>query len=283
MEIKTILVFKKKGSRRADALASEMESWAKGRGIKILAASGQNGCRYSPSPDLLVVLGGDGTFLSAVRHIGGLEIPVLGVNLGALGFLTEIAAGELFTTLDVLLAGKGVVEKRMTLKGEIVRGGQVMESFNVLNDVVFSKGALARISELEVWADGLFLTLYRADGLIVSTPTGSTAYSLSAGGPIVHPTLPAIVLSPICPHAMSHRPIILGPGSMVEVRLKEMNGEVFVTLDGQWGVALEQNDVVRVFRSPSSVLIVRAPDRDYFSLLRSKLMWGDSHRPEGER
>ncbi|TLN18296.1 NAD(+) kinase [bacterium] len=281
MKIETILIFKKRASRRADFLADKIASWATGKGIKTSLASGDAHGREKMA-DLLVVLGGDGTFLSAVRYLGGMEIPVMGVNLGALGFLTEIAVEEIFQALEGLIRDEGLVEKRMTLAGEIIRGGEVIERFTVLNDVVFSKGALARISELGVWVDGLFLTLYRADGLIISTPTGSTAYSLSAGGPIVHPALPAIVLSPICPHAMSHRPIILGPQSVVEVRLKEMNGEVVVTLDGQSGLALEQNDMVRVHRSASSVLLVRAPGRDYFSLLRTKLMWGDRLRTEGE-
>lgn len=280
MRIENIRIFKKRTSRRAALLAEELHKWAEGRGVTAFDDGESAGS--GADPDLLIVLGGDGTFLSAVRWVGGKRIPIMGVNLGSLGFLTEIAVEELFETLDALYEGTAPIERRMTLEGEVTRKGEVKERFRVLNDVVFSKTALARISDLEVWVDGLFLALYQADGLIFSTPTGSTAYNLSAGGPIVHPSVPAIVLAPICPHAMSHRPIILAPESKFEIRIRKKNGEVFVTLDGQSGFELEHEDVVTVRRSAEDVLMVRSPKRDYFSLLRTKLRWGDKLRAEGD-
>jgi len=280
VKIGSIRVFKKHESAPADALAQKLASWAKDKGIDCVGTSeGELEC--AADPDLLVVLGGDGTFLSAVRWLGGRQIPLLGVNLGSLGFLTEITTGELFTALEKLLNGEGLVESRMTLHGTVERDGRVVSKFSVLNDVVFNKGALARISEIEVSVDGLFLTTYRADGLVISSPTGSTAYSLSAGGAIVHPSLSSILLSPICPHAMTNRPIVLCDTSVLEVKLREKNGELFVTLDGQVGIELEAGDVVKVSRGVSDVLMIRSPSMDYYSLLRSKLLWGDRKSRRG--
>jgi NAD+ kinase len=203
--------------------------------------------------DLLVVLGGDGTLLSAVRALDGCLVPVLGVNLGYLGFLTEIS---------------------------LERGGRPLGQYRVFNDVVLSKGALARISDLEVRVGGRYLTNYKADGLIVATPTGSTAYSLSAGGPIVSPGLPAIVLTPISPHTLTHRPILLEDSVEVEVRLVSKNGDVYLTLDGQEGFELQADDVVRVRKADPSVLLVRSTSRDYYEVLRTKLMWGGRYGAE---
>jgi NAD+ kinase len=233
--------------------------------------------------DLLVVLGGDGTLLSAVRALEGCEVPILGVNLGFLGFLTEVSLDELFPTLERVVEGSYSLDTRTTLEGTVTRAGSEPRCFRVFNDVVLSKGTLARISELEVRVDGRYLTNYKADGLIVATPTGSTAYSLSAGGPILSPLLPAIVLCPICPHTLTHRPLILDDSAAVEVRLVSKNGEVFLTLDGQEGFELQEGDVLRVTKGRRRVILVQSPSRDYFQLLRTKLVWGGRYETGNAR
>ncbi len=271
MTLQSICLCKKHDSRRADEVAVEVARWASERGVAVLEGDCLEG---AARPDLVVVLGGDGTFLHAVRRLGEREVPILGVNLGFLGFLTEIAVAELTSALDALREGRLAVDRRMTLKGELIRRAGAAVPLRALNDVVVNKGSLARISDFEVTVDGRYLADYRGDGVIVSTPPGSTAYNHSAGGPIVSPDLSALVISPICPHAMSHRPIVLGGSSVVELTLRRKNGDVFATLDGQEAHPLEEGDVVSVRRGETDVLLVRSPDRDYFALLRTKLMWG---------
>ncbi len=262
-----------------------IEVWAKPHGVEVVDGDDPGSSPDSgPGPsvdghcpvdaDLVVVLGGDGTFLAAVRHLGGRETPMLGVNLGALGFLTEVALEELEEALDAFRRGELKYERRLMLSCSVKPGGR---TFTVLNDVVVNKGALARISELEVWVNGRYLANYRADGLIIATPTGSTAYTLSAGGPIVSPDLTSILIAPICPHAMTHRPIIIGGDAEVEIRLCQKNGEVYVTLDGQEGIELQEGNRVVVRRSPSDALLACSPSRDYFSVLRSKLKLAEQH------
>ncbi|NOY44688.1 MAG: NAD(+)/NADH kinase [Deltaproteobacteria bacterium] len=274
MPLRVLSVFRKRSSPEADRAAEDLRRWARARGIRVLE-DGRFGRAPEPA-DLVVVLGGDGTLLAAVRALGGREIPILGVNIGFLGFLTEIPLAELFSTLERIREEGWTVDPRTTLEGEVVRQGRAIQRFRVLNDVVFNKGALARISDLEVRVDGAYLTNYRGDGLIVATPTGSTAYSLSAGGPIVQPQVPALVLSPICPHTLTQRPILLPDTCRVEVRLASKNGEVFLTLDGQEGMELDEGDRVRVVRGESRVLLVRSAERDYYRVVRTKLMWGGS-------
>jgi NAD+ kinase len=273
--LKRILVIKKRAAPIAVHAMERVEAWAKPLGIEVVDGDGpSSGEGVSQDTDLVVVLGGDGTFLAAVRNLDGREIPMLGVNLGALGFLTEISLEELEGELDAFRRGELQLERRLMLGGTVEPSGR---TFTVLNDVVVNKGALARISELEVFVDGRYLASYRADGLIIATPTGSTAYSLSAGGPIVSPDLTSILIAPICPHGMTHRPIIIGGDSVVEIRLCEKNGEVYVTLDGQEGIELHEGDRVVVRRSPSDALMACSPSRDYFSVLRSKLNWAEQH------
>jgi len=272
-----IAVVRKKTTPQADAIAEGIRQWAEAREVSVLdeaglsAAVAGNRCR---DVALVVVLGGDGTLLAAVRALNGCEVPILGVNLGHLGFLTEIALDELYPTLEQFVAGRTALETRTMLRCSMTRAAGGSSDFHALNDVVLNKGAVARISDFEVRVDGQYLTTYRGDGLILSTPTGSTGYSLSAGGPIVCPDLPAILLSPICPHTLTHRPLVLGDASRVEVRLLSKNGEVFLSLDGQAGFELEQGDAVHVEKSARSVVLVRSLSRDYFQVLRTKLMWG---------
>lgn len=270
MKIGSILVIRKRATELADRVAAGLSAWAFERSIAVRDSEDDP----AGPVDLAVVLGGDGTFLSAVRLLGGREVPVLGVNLGSLGFLTEIALEELFQTLDDLEADRARIEPRMMISAVIEKKGVAVESADVLNDVVVNKGTMARISDLEVSVGGAYLTTYRADGLIVATPTGSTAYSMSAGGSIVSPGVPAFLLTPICPHAMTQRPIILPPDREIAITVGKKNGDIYATLDGQVNHELEEGDRVLVSRSDLTVMMVCSPTRDYFSVLRSKLMWG---------
>lgn len=226
--------------------------------------------------DALVVLGGDGTLLRVSHLLARRNVPVLGVNFGSLGFLTEIALDELYPTLTGLIDGRYEYDERRMLHAVATRAGAA-EKADVLNDVVITKAALSRIIELDVFVDGLFVSAFRADGLIVSSPTGSTAYNLAAGGPILHPSLPAIAITPICPHMLTNRPLVVGDKSTIEVRLRPARDvEVHVTFDGQLGFALSGKDSVTVTRSTRSLRLVRAPARDFFAVLRTKLKWGES-------
>jgi NAD+ kinase len=224
--------------------------------------------------DLVVVLGGDGTLLSVIRGELG-ETPVLGINMGTLGFLTEHPSESLFPMLHATLEGRATLERRARLEVTVLRPGRKPVSRRVLNDVVINKSALARILTLSVHVDDEFVSRFRADGLIVATPTGSTAYNLSAGGPILYPTLEVILITPICPHTLTNRPLALSLDAMVEVRLESLSEEVYLTLDGQEGFPLTPSDLVRIQRCPEPVHLVIDPKRSYFQILNCKLMWGD--------
>ena len=228
--------------------------------------------------DLVVVLGGDGTLLSVADRIGqaGRNIPILGVNFGSLGFLTEIRIDELYPSLETVLNGTARFDERRMLRAEAVRSGELVDARIVLNDVVFTKAALSRMIELSVLVSGAFVTRVKADGLIIASPTGSTAYNLAAGGPIVHPVVDALVLTPIAPHTLTNRPIVIPAAAAVEVQ-PHLNDEdqVFVTYDGQSGYSLRHGDTVRVSRSEQSIRLVKSPSRTYFEVLREKLKWGE--------
>lgn len=223
--------------------------------------------------DFLIVLGGDGTLLSVARLVGENKVPILGVNLGSLGFLTEITIDELFPMLEKVLAGDYELEERMMLNASIYRQGERITQYTALNDVVINKGAIARIIDLETTIDGQYLTLYRVDGLIISTPTGSTGYSLAAAGPIVHPSLHAMLLTPICPFTLNNRPIMLSDKVKIKVTLKTENVDHLLTLDGQVSFALKAGDEVRIERSKNCTRLIKSPFRDYYSILRTKLQW----------
>jgi NAD+ kinase len=223
--------------------------------------------------DLIVVLGGDGTLLSIARRAEA-RVPILGVNLGELGFLTEVTEPEAMAMLRRVLAGRYELDRRMTLAAEVVREGRTLRRLRALNDVAISNGVRARVIKFSASVDGRPLTTYRADGVIVATPTGSTAYSLSVGGPIVEPTVQVLLLSPISPHTLSNRPVVLRPDAVVRIVIAPGQQDVVLTVDGDEGMRLVANDTVVVRRGRSPVSLVRAPTRTYYDVLRSKLGWG---------
>jgi NAD+ kinase len=280
-KIRRVGVVAKVGSREAVFVAHELSEWLRRRGLEVgldqatLRARGSAEPAFFPGEpcDLVVVLGGDGTLLSVARTVGA-AAPILGVNLGTLGFLTEVSRGELYPSLVQVLAGRFRVEERSLFDVELQRKGSSLQRYQVLNDAVITKSALARIIELTLRIDGNLVARFRADGLIISTPTGSTAYNLSAGGPIVSPLLPVAVLTPICPHALSLRPIVVPDTGPIEVTLETQREEVYLTLDGQEGTSLGFRDVVRLVRSSSRVRLVKVSGRGFFDSLRGKLRWG---------
>lgn len=224
--------------------------------------------------DLLIVLGGDGTLLAAARMLNEREVPILAVNLGSMGFLTSVTLEEVYPLLEEVLAGRHQTSARMLLEAELVREAKVVERQRALNDAVVTKTALARIMDFDVTVDGHFLGRYRADGLIVSTPTGSTAYSLAAGGPIIHPVLEAFVITPICPHMLANRPLVLPDSVRVEIDFGELDEHAYLTVDGQVGYELKRGDRVVVNKSKGRVLLIQPKHRSYFEVLRDKLRWG---------
>ncbi len=258
---------------------SKLAAWLRERGVEAVDDQQVARARLPHEVDLVIALGGDGTLLAMAGRIGqaGRDIPILGVNFGSLGFLTEIRIDELYPSLETVLNGTAQYDERLMLHAEAVRVGQPPDRRIVLNDVVFTKTALSRMIELSVSVSGSLVTRVKADGLIIASPTGSTAYNLAAGGPIVHPVVDALVLTPIAPHTLTNRPVIIPASALVEVRpLVEFEGDdVFVTYDGQTGYELRQGDVVQVQRAKQSLRLVKAPGRSYFEVLREKLKWGE--------
>jgi NAD+ kinase len=226
--------------------------------------------------DLILVLGGDGTLLAAAREAAPLGIPVLPINLGSLGFLTSFTLEELYPALEETIAGRLEASERVMLTVSLVRDGKVLDSRRVLNEAVITKGALARMIELELYIDGDFVCRYRADGLIVATPTGSTAYSLSAGGPIVHPAVESIILTPICPHTLTDRPLVVPDSRNVEMRMRGAAESVYLTLDGQKGLLMESEDRVLIARAAQRLKLIQPHRKSYYEILRSKLKWGEA-------
>jgi len=270
----------------AKSVVPELVEWLTGRGLQVVleketaalypkAATAARKADLPAQADLLIVLGGDGTLLSMARLVGDLSVPILGVNLGGLGFLTATTLDELFPALETLLAGRMMVDERMMLLARVLRQGEQLSEYVALNDVVITKSAMSRIIDLAVSVEGQAATDYRADGLIVSTPTGSTAYCLSAGGPIVYPTMDAMVLTPICSHTLTNRPIVLPASLPIEVTLLTENQDVMLTLDGQVGFALKARDTVEIRQATPRIRLVRFPQKHFFSVLRTKLKWGE--------
>jgi NAD+ kinase len=226
--------------------------------------------------DLVVVLGGDGTFLSAARAMAATDVPLLGVNLGALGFHTEVPLPALYPTLEAISQGRGTIESRSLIQCSLFRGFENLGSYQVLNDVVVNKTAMARLNNYDLSVDKVFVSSYRADGMIVATPTGSTAYSLSAGGPVLMPTVDAFVITPVSPHSLTHRPLVVPDSAEIEIVLKGNSEEAYLSLDGQPGVTLRDGDRVRCSRSAHKVNLFRT-GTDFFQVLRTKLKWGENN------
>ena len=278
-----IAVVAKASSREAIQTAHELAEWMGRRNLEVALDAGALRARepraievYEPgdSYDLVLVLGGDGTMLSVARSVAA-GVPILGINLGRLGFLTEVGRGELYPNLVKVLNGDFAIEERALFDVEVIRAnGSSATRYRVLNDVVIAKSALARIIELDVAVAGVDVARYRADGLIVSTPTGSTAYNLSAGGPILFPLLPVAVVTPICPHTLSQRPVVVPDQARVEVTLETPREEVYLTLDGQEGTTMGFEDCFAVSRSDQTVRLVKVTGRTFYDSLRSKLRWG---------
>ncbi len=283
--MKRIGIITKTTSPHADRVMEELVPWLTRRGLEVNIQENYSrleGDRSRSSPlesvaddvDLVLVLGGDGTLLAAARLLEQIDIPILGINLGSMGFLTEVSLEDIYVNLEKVIVDDFFVEERMRLKAGLIRGEDLIAEFMVLNDVVINKGALARIIDMETVVDGESVTTFNADGLIISTPTGSTAYSLAAGGPIVEPNLDIIIISPICPHTLTNRPLVVSGGSEVEVVLTSDSGRVYLTLDGQEGLSLEEGDRIRIKASERRVKLVRTGHKSFFEVLRTKLHWG---------
>ncbi|MFI5322242.1 MAG: NAD(+)/NADH kinase [Thermodesulfobacteriota bacterium] len=227
--------------------------------------------------DIILVFGGDGSFLGVARLACEHGTPILGVNLGGLGFLTEITVDEIYPMMERILSGDYEIENRQMLRTILRRGSAKAKQYEVLNDVVINKEAVARIIDLEIYIEGSHVTTYKADGIILSTPTGSTAYSLSAGGPIVHPTLPVTIITPICPHTLTNRPLVVSNEMKVEIKITTQEPDTYLTLDGQIGIRLKTGDTIEVRKSETIVKLIKSPFRDYFTILKTKLMWGERY------
>jgi NAD+ kinase len=276
------LVLKRHDPRVRDVV-TEIIPWLEARGVEVfldqetasqypLSSSVTAADELATCVDVVAVFGGDGTFLYAARLVGASGVPLLGINLGSLGFLAEVKLEEMHPAFERLLAGHYQLEERVFLDVRIFRQENQLAQYLALNDAVVNKGALARIIELEVWVNSELVTTTRADGLIIATPTGSTAYSISAGGPIVYPTLGAFIITPICPHALSNRPVVVPDSAAVGICLRH-GGDVMLTVDGQVGMPLTQGDCIKFQKAGSAIRLIQATDSTFFKLLREKLKW----------
>jgi len=286
------IVYKRR-HERARLEAESLETWLKGRGVQTFSEEmgleeSIYGCCEGPStiPDSvnwLIVLGGDGTMLGAARKVSRYGTPILGVNLGGLGFLTGIPIEHLYQAIDLMVQGRLNTESRGMLETRVMRNGSEVCRFNVLNDVVINKRTLARIIDLDVFVNKAFLTTFRADGLIIATPTGSTAYNLSAGGPILHPTVETFIVTPICPFSLTNRPIIIPDSASILIKIgKEREESVILTFDGQVGFELYRGDEVHIYKSEKKITLLTVPGHSYFKILRTKLRWGGATYNQNE-
>lgn len=275
-----------KWDERAGEKGEAFEAWLEERGIEVVRKEKvfpqenghQPGSReetlYAPADlDCVVVLGGDGTFLSAARWIGHQPIPIMGVKFGQVGFLADTVESALYKAVESVLAGNFTVEPRMRIQVCVIREGKEIARETLLNDMVINKSSLSRLANIDTWIDDQYLTTFKSDGLIVSTPTGSTAYSLAAGGPIVHPAVPGIILSPICPFTLTNRPLILSDSVSIKIRLAEKSSDIMLSFDGQEGLEAEAEDTIVVTKSDHPVHMITLPHQNYFDVLKAKLRW----------
>ncbi len=282
--MKKIGIICKIGRPETPETVKELLPWLKQRGYEtyvdletasVLKTEGTPRALIPSLVDMIIVLGGDGTMLSVCTLAGEKGVPILGINLGTLGFLTEVQVDKLYETVEKVLSGECSIEERLMLITHVLRQGKQIAEYTAMNDVVVTKGAFARILYLETYINHKYVTTFKSDGLIISTPTGSTAYSLSAGGPILYPTLNSIVLTPICSHMLANRPIVLPDDVLIDIVLRSWSEEVFLTLDGRAGCPLNKDDVVKVGKAPYKAKLIIPSDRDYFQTLRTKLKWGE--------
>jgi NAD+ kinase len=285
--IKTVGIISRPRREDIARVVPPLVNWLKAHGAEVSCDSETNDClgmvavqarkreELPGCTDLLIVLGGDGTLLSAARLAAQRKVPILAVNLGGLGFLTTVSQDEIYSILEDIFSERHRVSERVMLEAEIVRAGAVIRRQIALNDAVLNKAALARIMDLELRVDGDYVTTYKADGLILSTPTGSTAYSLAAGGPIVYPVVEAFVVTPICPHTLTNRPLVIPDSATIEVDFKSEDDAVFLTFDGQIGIELARGDHIRVRKAADKLHLVRPANTTYYQILRNKLKWGE--------
>jgi NAD+ kinase len=286
--IRTVGIVSKPNSTAAANIVPALIEWLRGRGMAVRSdeqtafyagpvgrSSGLPRAEVPEGCDLVIVLGGDGTLLAAARAIGRRETPLFPVNVGSLGFLTAITIDELYPELERAFRGEHRIAKRRLLATEVVRGGEVVAAYEALNDAVLTKASIARMIDLDTHVDEQFVCAYKADGLIISTPTGSTAYSLSAGGPIIFPSVPAICITPICPHMLTNRPVLVPETSVIRVISRAPDDSVFLTIDGQVGNPIREGDTVVCRSSDYTLRLVRPPHMMFFDVLRQKLKWGE--------
>jgi len=279
--LKKVGLFVKK-DKKAVEKADEFESWLKNKKIEVARKESLPPGLHSPANNrvsaprdlsCLFVLGGDGTFLSAVRWIGDLNIPVLGIKFGTIGFLAETAAENLFTAAEKIINNDYTIKRRMRLKVDVVRENKTITSVPVLNDIVINRGALARLADVETHIDDHYLTTFRSDGLIVATPTGSTAYSLAAGGPVIHPDVPGIIITPICPFTLTNRPLIVPDSIRITLKLDKGASDIKLTFDGQEGLDIDDRDMIIVRKGSHALNMITLPGQHYFDVLKAKLRW----------
>ncbi|HXE90425.1 MAG TPA: NAD(+)/NADH kinase [Terriglobales bacterium] len=284
--MKTVGIISKPYKHGVERVASQLVEWLRARGYRVVvdretaeyAAADEAVVREELAgrkPEFVVVLGGDGTMLAAARALAKARIPILGVNLGALGFLTEIPLPDLYPTLEAVHEQRSAVEARAMVHCQLVRGGSCHAEYDALNDIVVAKSALARLVDFEVEIDGAFVSTYKADGIIVSTPTGSTAYSLAAGGPILLPNVDALVITPVSSHALTNRPLVVRDTSAITIGVKSTQEEAFLSVDGQVGMPVQDGDHIVCRKSDQQVLLLRLSSRTFFDVLRAKLKWGE--------
>jgi NAD+ kinase len=281
-EIKKVGVVVKPNHTEAWQTAAEVSAWFEKRGIEVFTEKSAMDSPikfverevFKAQSDLIVILGGDGTMISTARLIGDREVPILGINYGSLGYLTEFRIEEMFPAIEAILDGNYEIDPRVTLDVKLERDAEILSTNRILNEVVINRAVLAKIIEVEITLNGLFVNSFRSDGIIVATPTGSTAYSLSAGGPILYPSMNAVVITPICPFTLTNRPIVIPDNAEIRLRLKSESEGAALTLDGQVGYQMKTGDCVVISKSETSFNLVSPPNRNYFDVLRNKLKWG---------
>jgi NAD+ kinase len=284
--MKRAAIISKQGKPELGRVVGEVTAWLSGHGYSVTGDAVTRefcpDCELAERedlartrPDFVVVLGGDGTLLSVARSVAAADIPLLGVNLGSLGFLTEIPQGEIARALEAIDGQRCELSLRSMIRCQVQRGGECVANYDALNDVVLNQQAVARITEFQVRVNGIFVSDYKADGLIVATPTGSTAYSLAAGGPILVPDVPGFVVTPVASHALTNRPLVVQDRAVIEIRLMLTREHAFLTIDGQQGVPLQEGDIVQCRKSEYSVKLFKLPHRTFFQVLRAKLKWGE--------